>query len=336
MASTNSHNSPPLNAQWLKAGLLYHTLNFFYLKKFGKKIRKLSLDAGFNCPNRDGTLATGGCVFCDPESFSPSRRLGLSSITAQLEEGIRRLKARYAAGGFVAYFQPGTNTYAPVDRLRSVFEEALAHPKVVGLVIGTRPDCVPDDVLDLLAELSKRTYLIIEYGLQSIHNRSLDWIKRGHHFQAFLDAYKRSRKRNLLVGVHVILGLPGETSEDMLATARELAGLEIHSVKLHNLYAVRNTLLADMVARGEVELPQFDDYVCRVVDFLELLPPECVIDRLSGDAPTQYLIGPDWCLDKTAVRAAVEAEFRRRGTWQGSGFRVQGSGFGICKEWSIY
>jgi radical SAM protein (TIGR01212 family) len=326
LASTNSHESPHFNAQWLQAGLLYHTLNFFYHKKFGKKIRKISLDVGFNCPNRDGTLAINGCVYCDPESFSPSRRLGLSSITAQLEEGIRRLEARYAAQGFVAYFQPATNTYAPVDRLRSVFEEALSHPKVVGLAIGTRPDCVPDDVLDLLAELSKRTFLTIEYGLQSIHDRSLDWIQRGHHFQAFLDAYKRSRKRNLLVGVHIILGLPGETPEDMLATARQLARLKIHSIKLHNLYAVRNTPLAEMVARGEVELPQFEDYVNRVVDFLELLPPECVIERLSGDAPPQYLVGPQWCLDKRAIRAAVEAEFRRRGTMQGSGFRVQGSG----------
>ncbi len=320
MASTNSNNSLPFTTQWHKAGLLYHTLNFFYLKKFGQKIRKLSLDAGFNCPNRDGALATGGCVFCDPESFSPSRRLKLSSITAQLEEGIGRLSARYAAGGFVAYFQPGTNTYAPVNRLRSVFEEALAHPKVVGLAVGTRPDCVPDDVLDLLAELSKHTYLIVEYGLQSIHNRSLDWIRRGHDFQAFVDAYKRSRERNLQVGVHIILGLPGETREDMLATARELSRLEIHSVKLHNLYAVRNTPLADMVARGEVQLPLFEDYINRVVDFLELLPSECVIDRISGDAPPQYLVGPQWCLDKRAIRAAVEAEFRHRGTWQGSRF----------------
>jgi uncharacterized protein len=299
------------------AGLFYHTLNFFYFKKFGKKIRKISVDGGFGCPNRDGTLATGGCVYCDPESFSPSRRLGLSSITAQLDEGIRRIKPRYDAQGFVAYFQPATNTYAPVARLRSVFQEAISHPEVVGLAIGTRPDCVSDEVLDLLAELSGSTYLVVEYGLQSIHNRSLDWINRGHRFEAFLDAYKRSRERAINVGVHVILGLPGETREDMLATARELARLDVHSIKLHNLYAVRNTPLADMFARGEVEPPQFEEYVKLVVDLLELLPPECVIDRLSGDAPPQYLIGPDWCLDKSAVRTAVEAEFRRRGTCQG-------------------
>ncbi len=189
MTSTNSYNPPSLTASWLGAGLLYHTLNFFYLKKFGKKIRKISLDAGFDCPNRDGTLATGGCVYCDPESFSPSRRLKLSSITGQLEAGINNVSARYAAEGFVAYFQPATNTYAPVKRLRSVFDEAASHPKVVGLAIGTRPDCVPDEVLDLLAEFSQRTYLVIEYGLQSIHNRSLEWIRRGHDFRAFMDAY---------------------------------------------------------------------------------------------------------------------------------------------------
>lgn len=303
--------------------MFYHSLNFFYLKKFGKKIRKISLDAGFDCPNRDGTLAIGGCVYCDPESYSPSRRLRLSSVTAQLGQGISHLEARYDAQGFVAYFQPATNTYAPVEKLRCVFEEALSCRQVVGLSIGTRPDCVPDDVLDLLAELSKRTYLVVEYGLQSIHDRSLDWIRRGHDFQAFLDAYKRSRRKNLNVGVHVILGLPGETGEDMLATARQLAGLDIHSVKLHNLYAIRNTPLAEMVVRGEVELPGFAEYVNRVVDFLELLPPECVIDRLSGDAPPKYLIGPDWCLAKTAIRAAVEAEFRRRGTCQGAGVRGQ-------------
>jgi radical SAM protein (TIGR01212 family) len=184
LASTNSYKTPDINAPWHAAGLHYYALNFFYLKKFGKKIRKISLDGGFNCPNRDGRLGTGGCVYCDPESFSPSRsdkgdspifagaKIGTvpvkqSSITAQLEEGIRRLSSRYAAGGYVAYFQPATNTYAPVALLRSVFEEALSHSKVIGLAIGTRPDCVPEDVLDLLAELSTRTYLTVEYGLQS-------------------------------------------------------------------------------------------------------------------------------------------------------------------------
>ena len=208
----------------------------------------------------------------------------------------------------------------PMDRstgFGGLIEEALSHPQVVGLAIGTRPDCVSEEVLDLLAELAGRTWLVVEYGLQTIHDRTLDLLNRGHHYDAFLDAYQRSRRRNLNVGVHVILGLPGESRDDMLATARALARLDLHSVKPHNLYAVRNTRLADDVAAGRVRLPEFSEYVGYLVDFLEQLPGDFVIERLCGDAPPEYLVGPPWCLDKAAVRSAVEAEFRRRGTWQG-------------------
>jgi uncharacterized protein len=330
------------------AGLRYYTRNFFCRKKFDARVWKVSVDGHFSCPSRDGTLDTRGCVFCDPESFSPSRRMSLSSVTEQLDEGIRRLQSRHRAERFVAYFQPATNTYAGPDclvrrpasddrqapaamlradsqsirRLRSLYEEAIAHPAVIGLAIGTRPDCVPDTILDLLAGLSRRTWLSVEYGLQTIHDRSLDWLNRGHGYDAFLDAVERSRQRGLEIGVHVILGLPGQSREDMLATARELARLGVHSVKLHNLYAVRGTRLADMVASGEVRLLDLDEYISYAVDFLEVLPATCVIDRISGDAPPRYLVAPAWCLDKPAVRAALEAEFARRGSWQGrrSGF----------------
>jgi radical SAM protein (TIGR01212 family) len=218
---------------------------------------------------------------------------------------------------FLAYFQPATNTYAPVERLRAVYEEALSHPQVVGLVIGTRPDCVPDEVLDLVEELAGRTYVSVEYGMQTIHNRSLDWMNRGHHHDAMLDAVARSRGRGFEIGAHVILGLPGETHDDMLATARELARLNIDAVKIHNLYCVKNTPLADQVARGEVRLMERPDYVRTLVDFIELLPPTMIVDRISGDAPPDYFIGPTWCLDKPAVKTAVLAEFARRQTWQG-------------------
>jgi len=302
------------------AGLRYHSLNFFYQKKFGCRVWKVSVDGGFDCPNRDGTLGTGGCIFCDPASFSPSRRMALPSITAQVQEGIRRLAPRYGAERFVAYFQPATNTYGPPTRLEALYEEAISHPKVVGLAVGTRPDCVGDDVLDLLAHISRRTWLSVEYGLQTIHDRTLEWLQRGHHYDCFLDAADRSRRRGLKIGVHVILGLPGETHEDMRATARELARLRVGSVKIHNLYAVKNTPLADLVSRGEVSFPALHQYAGWVVDFLEELPPDCVVDRLSGDAPPEYLIGPSWCLGKSAVRAAVEAEFRRRDSWQGRNY----------------
>jgi radical SAM protein (TIGR01212 family) len=307
---------------WRLAGLRYHSLSFFFRKKFAGKVWKVSVDGGFTCPNRDGTLGDAGCIFCDPESFSPSRRLGLSSITAQIEAGIGLLKTRRGAERFVAYFQPASNSYAPLPRLRDVYEEALAHPQVVGLAIGTRPDCVGDDVLDLLAELSGRTWLQIEYGLQTIHDRTLRWLNRGHGCAAFFDAVARSRARRLPVGAHVILGLPGETRDDMLATARTLAQLKIDAVKLHNLYAVKGTRLAAMVAAGEVQFAGLTEYAGWVVDFLEQLPPDCVVDRLSGEAPPSYLIGPDWCLQKSAVRAAIAAEFQRRDTWQGKHFQA--------------
>jgi len=305
------------SAHWRPAGLLWYSRSRYNREKFGCRVWRISVDGGFLCPNRDGALGDSGCVFCDPDSFSPSRRRSHLSISEQIDEGCRRLKARYGAERFVAYFQPATNTYAPPDRLRDVYAQALSHPDVIGLVIGTRPDCVGDDVLDLLAELSKRTWLTVEYGLQTIHDRTLDWIGRGHGYGAFLDAVRRSHRRGLRIGAHVILGLPGESTQDMLETAGELARLRIDSVKLHNLHAVKHTPLADLVARGEVRLPSLDQYVGWVVDFLERLPAGCVIDRLSGDAPPEYLVGPSWCLDKSAVRRAIEAEFRRRGTWQG-------------------
>ena len=318
MTSTNSLFSRRLQPLWRQAGLRYQGYNFVLRQRFGVRVQKVSIDAGFTCPNVDGTVAKGGCTFCDNRSFSPSRRLPRASILGQIDQSIVRMRQRYKnCRHFLAYFQPATNTYAPIDRLRPLYEEALSHPQVVGLAIGTRSDCVPDEVLDLLEELAEKTYLSVEYGMQTMHNRSLDWMNRGHHHDSFLDAVERSRGRGFEICAHAILGLPGETHGDMLATARELARVNIDAVKLHNLYCVENTALADQVAAGEVELMGRDDYVRTVVDFLELLPPSMVVDRVSGDAPPDYFVGPSWCLDKPAVKLAIEAEFQRRDTWQG-------------------
>ncbi len=185
------------------------------------------------------------------------------------------------------------------------------------MTIGTRPDCVPDDVLDLLAELADRTHLSVEYGMQTMHDRSLDWMNRGHHHDAMIDAMERSRGRGFEICAHAILGLPGESHEEMMATADEVAKLKIDSVKIHNLYAVKNTPLGEQVQRGEMQLMERDDYVRTVVDFLERMPPSMVIERISGDAPPNYFIGPSWCLDKSAVRRVIDDEFTRRQTWQG-------------------
>lgn len=307
-----------LDTDWRAAGLRYFAYNYYLRRRFGGRVQKVSLDARFTCPNVDGTVTTGGCVFCDNRSFSPSRRLPRDSIRGQLEQGIRLVRRRYAnVEHFLAYFQPATNTYAPVDHLRQLYLEALDHAEVVGLVIGTRPDCVPDDVLDLLAELAVTTYLSVEYGMQTMHDRSLAWMNRGHGHDAFVDALERSRGRGFDIGAHVILGLPGETHDDMMATACELARLRVDAVKIHNLYAVKNTPLADWVNSGEVRLMERDEYVSTLVDFLELLPADCLVERISGDAPPDYLVGPAWCLDKPSLRAAVDIEFARRDTWQG-------------------
>ena len=322
-SSTNSLDTRDLEPKWRREQLRYHAYNFALRQRFGVRVQKVSVDAGFTCPNVDGTVAKGGCTFCDNRSFSPSRRLPRAGLHGQIDQSIVRMRKRYNnCAHYLAYFQPATNTYAPVEKLRPLYEQALSHPDVVGLAIGTRSDCVPNDVLDLLEEFATRTYLSVEYGMQTIHNRSLDWMNRGHHHDSFLEAVERSRGRGFEICAHAILGLPGESHADMLATARELARVNIDAVKLHNLYCVKNTPLADQVAAGEVELMGRDAYVRTVVDFLELLPPTMVVERISGDAPPDYFVGPSWCLDKPAVKLAIEAEFERRDTWQGKKYQA--------------
>jgi uncharacterized protein len=321
MSSTNALPGTDLLPSWRAAGLRYYSYNHALGQRFQHRVQKVSLDAGFTCPNVDGTVAKGGCTFCDNRSFSPSRRLPRAGILGQIDQSIIRMRNRYKqCEHFIAYFQPATNTYAPVEKLRPLYEAALSHPQVVGLAVGTRSDCVPGDVLDLLEEFAARSYLSVEYGMQTMHNRSLDWMNRGHHHDSFLDAVERSRGRGFEVCAHVMLGLPGESHDDMLATACELARVNVDAVKIHNLYCVKNTRLADQVAAGEVTLVGRDEYVQTVVDFLELLPPNMVVERISGDAPPDYFIGPSWCLDKAAVKRAIEAEFERRDTWQGKRF----------------
>ena len=307
---------------WRAAGLPYYAYNFYLKNRFGGRIQKVSIDAGFTCPNVDGTVAIGGCTFCDNRSFSPSRRIPRQDILDQINYGISCIKRRYTkCKKYIAYFQPATNTYAPVERLEPLYRTALSHPEIVGMAIGTRPDCVPDDVLALLDSIGRETFLSVEYGMQTMHDRSLEWMNRGHDHQSMIDAMQRSDGLSFEICAHVILGLPGESHEDMIATAREVARLGVDSVKLHNLYAVKRTALADQVEAGEVELMQRDDYVRTVVDVLELLPPHMIVERISGDAPPDYFVGPEWCLNKPSVKMAIEGEFERRQTFQGAKYQ---------------
>ena len=287
---------------------------------FACRVHKVCLDAGFTCPNRDGALAVGGCIYCNNASFSPgNRRL---SVTAQLEQGKQFLRKRYGAQKFIAYFQAYTNTYGDVRLLKSLYDTALASDDIVGLSIGTRPDCVPDAVLDLLADYAARTYLWLELGLESGHDQTLALLNRGHTVAAFDDAVRRAQQRRLRLCAHIILGLPGESSAAMLETAQHLAALRLDAVKLHHLHVVRHTVLEKMYQRGEVSLLSMDAYATLVVDCLEVLPPEMIIMRLLGDAPRATLVAPAWSLHKQPVLQRIEQELERRNTYQGKHYQA--------------
>lgn len=287
-------------------------------KIIGCRVHKVSIDAGFTCPNRDGSVTTGGCIYCNNTSFSPAnRRL---SITEQVENGKAFLQRRYGAEKFIAYFQAYTNTYADSAYLQDLYDEALACDDIVGLSIGTRPDCVPDTVLDLLASYASHTYLWLELGLESGHDQTLALINRGHNVAAFDDAVSRARLRNLNLCAHVILGLPGETPDDMRATVRHIANLRLDAVKLHHLHIVRQTALEKMYRQGEVPLLSLDAYASLVADCLELLPPDTIIMRLMGDAPRDMLVAPMWSQNKRAALNRIEQELECRDIYQGNAY----------------
>ncbi len=297
-----------------KAFNLYST----YLKQhFGGRVHKISVDAGFGCPNRRGGRDHHGCIFCDPGG---SGAVGIERsipIPEQVERAKELMRRKYRAKWFIPYFQPFSNTFGPVPHLRSCYDQALNVDDVVGLAIGTRPDCLPDDVLNLLAEYHRDTYLWLELGLQSIHDKTLEFLNRGHDYACFHEAYLRAKDRDLRICVHVILGLPGENREDILATAEEMARLKIDGIKLHLLHVLNGTLLGDMYKEGQIKMLEMLDYVELVVDFIERLPPETLIQRLTGDGPRDILLAPHWSMNKWEVLNAIDDELERRGSKQG-------------------
>jgi hypothetical protein len=291
---------------------------------FGVRVHKISVDAGFGCPNRGGTRALPGCLFCDPGGSGAvgiDRRLG---VAAQVEQGKEVMTRKYRAEKFLAYFQPFSNTFAPPAQLRELYDEALTVPDVVGLAVGTRPDCLGEGVLDLLAEYHRRTYFWLELGLQSRHDQTLAWLRRGHDYACFLAAYRAAKARDLKICVHVIIGLPGESRQDLLATVDELARLRVDGVKLHLLHALDGTPLGDLYRQGSVRVLGQDEYVGLVADVLERLPAATLIHRLTGDGPRATLLAPLWSLHKWEVLNAIDAEMARRGSVQGSRCREAG------------
>lgn len=300
----------------------YNAYSHALKRRFPWKVYKLPLDAGFNCPNRDGRVAFGGCTFCSNASFSPNSSGTLRPVREQVEEGIAVYrKRRFEGEKFIAYFQAFTNTDAPVDRLAALYDEALAHPDVVGLAIATRPDCLPEVVLDLLGDLQKRTALFLEVGLQSIHDETLRRVNRGHTFADFVDAVKRTKKRGLYLSTHLILGLPGEDRAMMLETVERIARLPIDAVKLTHLYIPKQAPLAQVYRRGELSLLTLPDYIQLVCDALERLPERIIIERLMGELDGDDILAPRWGKHKGEILEMIEAEFARRGTCQGILYR---------------
>lgn len=300
----------------------YNAYSHALKARFPWKVYKLPLDAGFNCPNRDGRVAYGGCTFCSNASFSPNSGGPLKSVREQVEEGIAVYrKRRFGGEKFIAYFQAFTNTDAPVERLASLYDEALSHPDVVGLAIATRPDCVSEPVLDLLGELQKRTALFLEVGLQSIHDETLRRVNRGHPFSDFVDAVARIKGRGLYLSTHLILGLPGEDRPMMLESIERVAQMPIDAVKLTHLYIPRQAPLAQAYRRGELSLLTLPEYIQLVCDALERLPERLVIERLMGELDGEDILAPRWGKHKGEILEMIEGEFARRGTCQGILFR---------------
>jgi hypothetical protein len=302
----------------MAADLPYRDLNSYLKDRFGQRVQKITLDAGLTCPNRDGRLSTGGCLYCNARGSGTGAWGRGQGIPAQMETGMARLSRRYGAARFIAYFQSFSNTYAPLTNLRELYEAALAPPQVVGLAIGTRPDCLGDEVLDLLAGYARDRLVWLELGLQSAHDATLARLNRGHDAACFCEAAVRAAARGLAVVAHVILGLPGEGPQEMAATAEFLARLPVQGVKIHLLYVVTGSGLARLHGQGEYVCLTEAQYVSAVVDFIERLPPHLVIHRLTGDPHARELVAPAWCLEKPRVMKRIREEFARRSSHQGS------------------
>jgi len=311
---------PPSSWVWRHLGHRYYNLGLYLDRTFGGKTWKVSVDAGFHCPNADGTISQSGCLFCNIASFSPSRRGLRLSIREQIAQSVARLRERRGIERVIAYFQPATNTYGPVDYLERCYREAMSVPGVVGLAIGTRPDCLPDAVLDLFVKLKREIWLGVEIGVQSAHNKTLQRLNRGHSWEDSASAVQRCAERGIRTTIHLMFGLPGEAPAEMLETVERVAELPIQGVKLHNLYVAKDTQLAGLYESGHYQPLSQEEYVTIVVGALERLPPSVVIERLTAETSDDYLIAPDWCRRKNETIELIQKQLVSEDTYQGRRF----------------
>ncbi|MEI6854294.1 MAG: TIGR01212 family radical SAM protein [Bacteroidota bacterium] len=307
----------------------FHTFSAWCQREFGSRLQKLSINAGFTCPNRDGSLGTGGCTFCNNEAFNPSYCTPAKSITRQIDEGIEFHKNRYRrANKYLAYFQAYSNTYKELDELKKLYQEALSHPMISGLSIGTRPDCISDELLDYLEGLSKEHFISLEYGIESCYDRTLKLINRGHDFECAAEAIRQTAARGIFTTGHLVFGLPGETLEEMLAQADILSALPLHSIKLHQLQILEGTVMAEQFRKDPSDFTIFtlENYIALVISFLEGLRPDMIIERLSGEVPPRFLINSPWeKLRADQVLQRIEKNMKETNTWQGRLYKADRS-----------
>lgn len=304
-------------------GKRYHSLKYFLKQKFGEKAYKISIDAGFSCPNRDGTIGTDGCLFCSPEGsgeFAGCRNVSITEQLTDSSKGINALSGKHGINKFIAYFQAYTNTYGSIGLLREKYYEAISVPGVVGIAIATRPDCLGQDVLDLLQEIADKTYVWVELGLQTMHEKTAAYIQRGYPLSCFEEAVSNLNRRGIDCICHLIFGLPHESRDEILSSVKYTAGMNIQGVKFHSLYVIEGTRIAELYKRKEITLLGKDEYVDFIVNALELLPPEIVVHRLTGDGPKDRLTGPMWSTNKRDVLNSIEKELVLRDSWQGKFF----------------
>ncbi|MGD6879829.1 TIGR01212 family radical SAM protein [Bacillus infantis] len=299
----------------------YHTWNYHLRQVFGHKVFKVALDGGFDCPNRDGTRAFGGCTFCSAAGSGDFAGSRADDLENQFNEIKQKMHHKWKDGKYMAYFQAFTNTHAPVEVLRERYEKVLAQEDVVGLSIATRPDCLPDDVIEYLAELNERTYLWVELGLQTVHEGTALLINRAHDYQCYIDGVSKLRRHGIRVCSHIINGLPLETPDMMMETAREVSKLDVQGIKIHLLHLLKGTPMVKQYDKGMLEFLSQEDYVRLVCDQLEILPPEMIIHRITGDGPINLMIGPMWSVNKWDVLNSIDAEMKRRGSWQGKYYK---------------
>lgn len=302
-------------------GKRYHNLNYFLREKFGQKVFKISLDAGFSCPNRDGTISKGGCVFCSERGSGDFAGDRCFSISKQFEDIRMMMNKKWKAGKYIAYFQAYTNTYASINILREKYEEAINQQDVVALAIATRPDCLSEEVLDLIEEYSNKVYTWVELGLQTSKDETARLINRGYELSVFEEGVRNLRKRNIDVVTHVIFGLPTESKIDMINTINYVAHSDIQGIKIHLLHLMKNTPLEKFYKSGDLNLMEMEEYIDLIGEAIALLPESMVIHRLTGDAPRDLLIGPMWSLKKWEVLNAIDKKLEDENLYQGMNFK---------------